>query len=262
MCNRSLPMPGTPFGWTETSLLADPTARKLGLDWFSQHLYHNTERMLACAQIPSAGTFVDSIFLEVGDGFCDIIARLQIEYELPLHEAHAALRPHMWSKFRGDMAPFFSEFLDHEMTTAIAPEHMLYRRCVFDENESMYSVCREFASEDRVVFLMGTYSHDERLPHCNRSRPRLFWFILERTGQNTSRLRAMLYNAPYQLSGRRQPMREFLTMAFAIETSGIEDDALFSIYQDAVRKEIAPKLREEMALFRIEAASRDSLSTR
>ncbi|OQR85090.1 hypothetical protein ACHHYP_12292 [Achlya hypogyna] len=112
-----IPQPGTPMGWSKLTLMADPTTRKLGLDWFTQHMYHNTDRILAYSGLPSAGSVSDAVLVDAVGGHVDIVGRIQTDYALPLEVAYDALRGRIWSMLRGDMSEDLSEFMDTEVRT-------------------------------------------------------------------------------------------------------------------------------------------------
>ncbi|EQC29864.1 hypothetical protein SDRG_12408 [Saprolegnia diclina VS20] len=254
MCTRVLPLAGTPFGWTKTSLLAEPAARKLGLDWFSQHLYHNTDRMAAYAQFPSAGALADNVLLDVGNGHLDLVGRIQVEYDLPLFDTYAALKAPIWSMMQGDTSAYMSEFLDTELTSAISPEKMLYRRNVRSERETNYYVCREFCTDDRIVFTFGNFFHDQRLHENIDWRPRMFWYVLERASLTKTRLRVMLYNAPYLKGGKMVSWQDELLHDYGIDCSVLDPDVAFRKCQQLTNDECDPKVLEDYAALQIQNA--------
>ncbi|KDO25365.1 hypothetical protein SPRG_09190 [Saprolegnia parasitica CBS 223.65] len=255
MCTRVLPLAGTPFGWTKTSLLADPAARKLGLDWFSQHLYHNTDRMAAYAQFPSTGAVVDNVLLDVGNGHLDLVGRIQVEYDLSLLETYDALKGPIWSMMQGETGVYFSEFLDTELTSAISPDKMLYRRNVRSERETNYYVCREFSTDDRIVFTFGNFFQDDRLPENVDWRPRMFWYVLERASPTKTRLRVMLYNAPYLKDGKMVSWQDELLEDHGIDCSLLDPDVAFRKCQQLTNDECDPKLHEDYAALQIQNAT-------
>ncbi|KDO18678.1 hypothetical protein SPRG_15203 [Saprolegnia parasitica CBS 223.65] len=197
-------------GLTALTLPADPEARKRGLDWYSQHLLFNTDRMLQLCGFPSKGTLHDVLVTDDAEsGLSDILGRIQIEYNLPLHKTYSALADKIWGELRGDTHVSMSEFLDTETTAAIDPK-MLYRRTPLGPRESNYYVCREFASDDRIVFLFGNFSQDVLHPINHMWRPRLFWYVLERVAPNQTRVRTMLYNGPKVVHGKVMTWRDDL----------------------------------------------------
>ncbi|OQR89385.1 hypothetical protein ACHHYP_06314 [Achlya hypogyna] len=246
-----LPRAGSPMGWTKTTLVADPTTRRLGLDWFTQHLYHNTDRMVAYSGFPSSGSVLDNVLVDAGAGHVDLIGRIQVDYALPFEAAHGVLRGRIWSIMRGDMGADFSEILDSEATEAIAPGNMLYRRAVRSAEESNYYVCREFATTNRVVFLYGNYYEDERLPRNTSWRPRMFWYILERTSTATTRLRVVLYNAPYVVNDKLVSWQDEL-VEDGIDVTGLSEEAQFRKYQALINEDCDPKVLESLNALRID----------
>ncbi|OQS03977.1 hypothetical protein THRCLA_03744 [Thraustotheca clavata] len=198
-----------PFGWLEITLSADLTARKLGLDWYTQHLYHNTDRMLEFSSFPAQGSFLDSQLLDCGNDLVDLLGRIQIEYNKPIEEVYNLLQDKIWADMRGDTMPFFSEILDEELVSSIDPK-MLYRRTPIQEDESDYDVCREFDTDDRIVFLLGNFAQDALQPVNRQWRPGMLWFVLERIDQEHSRLRGIYFQGPRSVGGQLVTWKESL----------------------------------------------------
>ncbi|OQR98546.1 hypothetical protein THRCLA_21881, partial [Thraustotheca clavata] len=148
------------LAWVNTALFADREARKLGMDWYSQHLYHNTNRMVEFAGFPSDNKLADFNVVEVSNGKHNLIGRIQYTYDMPLEQTYEALKGRIWSALRGDTAPHVSEFLDQDLTHAIDKE-MLYRRAVLSVDEANYYICRVFYSEDRIIFSIGYFFAEE-----------------------------------------------------------------------------------------------------
>ncbi|KDO17408.1 hypothetical protein SPRG_17157 [Saprolegnia parasitica CBS 223.65] len=172
-------------------------ARRTSLDWFTQRLYHNTDRMLARTSFPSTPMRVmDHVEIDHGNGLLDRIARLQVDVALSLEDTYAAMRTAIWSTLRGDNAPVSTTYLDHEMVESI-DVNMYYQRMRTPTNNCQYNVGREFKSHDRIVFLVGNVrpAADPNATHVGW-RSRLAWYILERLGPLTTRVRVLLYNAP------------------------------------------------------------------
>ncbi|KDO22962.1 hypothetical protein SPRG_11809 [Saprolegnia parasitica CBS 223.65] len=197
----NLTMPARHFAFLEATLAADPAARRLGMDWFSQHLYHNTDLMMQYASFSPVGSEANSLTRDCGPDQLDLLSRIQIDYNVPLEAANAALNGRLWSIFRGEVLPFYSEFLDQDLTASI-DDKLLYRRMVISAGEANFNVSREFSTPDRIVFVMGSFAHDERQARNETWIPTMIWAVLERRGPTTSRLRMVMYNGPLSVSGR------------------------------------------------------------
>ncbi|OQS07864.1 hypothetical protein THRCLA_00147 [Thraustotheca clavata] len=196
-------MPPQSFAWVHTTLAADPIARKLGLDWFTQHMYHNTDRLLDYSNFPAFGDDADVLVRSCGNQCNDYLGRAQIEYPLQLEVAYSLLKERIWNFLRGDNMSYISEMLDTQIVSSIDTK-MLYRRMPFSAVDSRYYVAREFIAQDRIVFLFGNFAQDALHPTNKIYRPRLFWFVLERTGKNRCRLRHIAYNGPYVVNDKVQ----------------------------------------------------------
>ncbi|OQR96487.1 hypothetical protein THRCLA_07268 [Thraustotheca clavata] len=200
-CRSNVPSPNRPFAFLNATLAADATARRLGMDWLSQHLYHNTDLMLNYAMFPAVGNDTYTLVRDCSDGLYDVLSRIQINYNRSLEDTFSALKPRLWSILRGETLPFYSEFLDPEITASIDPD-MLYRRMVNSPGESVYFVAREFRSTDRIVLVLGNFANDELHAPNKRWTPSLLWAVVERQGPNQTRVRLVMFNGPYVVNNK------------------------------------------------------------
>ncbi|OQR85095.1 hypothetical protein ACHHYP_12286 [Achlya hypogyna] len=248
--SRSL-LPNAPFNWTDITLMAEPASRRLGLDWYTKHLYHNTDRMQQLCAFPSSGTVVDNLVVNIGNDLVDLIGRIQIDYDKPLEATYDVLRDKIWAELRGDTHSFVSEYLDEELVKSIDPK-MLYRRTVLDVEESNYYVCREFNEPNRVVFLFGNFTQDALQPRNLEWRPRLFWYILERLGPNKTRLKAMMYNGPKMVRGRLVTWKDVLGGTDE-DFTGRTESQQFDRYVELVNEQFDQLLRVDYASLALKA---------
>ncbi|OQR89829.1 hypothetical protein ACHHYP_20242 [Achlya hypogyna] len=130
---------------------------------------------------------------------------------------------------------------------------MTYRREVLCTRESNYFVSREFATENRVVFLYGNYYQDERCAHNPEWRPRMFWYILERTGPATSRLRVVYYNAPYVIDNKLVLWRDELAQD-GVDFTGLSEEGQFRRFKTIIMQACNPKISEAFNALRIDTS--------
>ncbi|KDO21958.1 hypothetical protein SPRG_12822 [Saprolegnia parasitica CBS 223.65] len=240
---NNVPDVGRPFTSTPIVLLADAASRKLGLDWFTQHMYYNTDRMQQLCAFPSSGTVRDISVVDHENGVSDILGRIQIDCDLPLEATYAALHDKIWDELRGDTQAAMSEFLDADIIKSIDAK-MVYRRTALTADESNYYVCREFATQDRIVFLFGNFSQDALQPENVRWRPRMFWYCLERLGAGHTRIKQILYNGPKVVHNQIVPWTsdaDWISESFS-------DDPQFQQYERWVNKDWQPMLESDFAV--------------
>ncbi|OQR80886.1 hypothetical protein THRCLA_11919 [Thraustotheca clavata] len=182
--------------WGQTSLLADPGARRLGLD----------------CSFPAFGNLVDTIILDGEHDSVNVVMRIQQEFDLPLQAVYQSMRGPIWSLLRGETRPYMVEFMNEDIVKSI-DQNMIYRRTVFNTVESSYYVCREFSTPDRIVFVTGNFYHDEVLPANDQWCNRMCWFVLERVSPTKTRLRTVFFNASYIVQGRYITWREDAEMS-------------------------------------------------
>ncbi|OQR87071.1 hypothetical protein ACHHYP_09575 [Achlya hypogyna] len=236
----NLPAPAHQFAYLDATLADDPTARRLGLDWFSQHMYHNTESMVEYAEFAPSGGQADTVMRECGAHHLDMLSRIQIHYDSAFDETYAALKDRLWSIGRGETLPYYSEFLDDEITAAIDP-NMHYRRMFIDTNQSNYNVCREFNTDGRVVFVLGNFAHDARHLKNVRFIPSMCWLVLERVSPSATRLRIVMYNGPLAISDRFVPWdEEFDSLPNPRYERTVEG------FQRCLREDILPNIQEKV----------------
>ncbi|OQS00995.1 hypothetical protein ACHHYP_02024 [Achlya hypogyna] len=243
--SRNLPQSGSLVALV--TLSAEPVARRVGLDWFTQHMYHNTQRMLQLSAFPVGGPVLDILPFDCGNDISDTVRRLQIMYDAPLCTVYTVLRGKIWSKLRGDMYPWASEVLDNDMVQSI-DANMLYRRSPLDAEESNYYVCREFANDDHAVLLVGNLHQDATQPRNERWRPRMFWYVLESVGPETARLRMMSYSGPQLVNGVVLTWQDELASA-GEDVSGLSAGEQFTRYQALVGPEWQSLLESDRAFF-------------
>ncbi|OQS03975.1 hypothetical protein THRCLA_21010 [Thraustotheca clavata] len=97
------------------------------MDWFTQHLYHNTDRMVQFAKFPINDKLSNLKVVDVndGDGEYNVIGRIQNMYDMSLKQTYEALREQIWSTLRGDTKLDVSEILDHDVNSSYRLRHAL-----------------------------------------------------------------------------------------------------------------------------------------
>ncbi|KDO18680.1 hypothetical protein SPRG_15205 [Saprolegnia parasitica CBS 223.65] len=103
-------------GYRGVTLVADAVGRKVGLDWFSQHLYHNTERLLQTCAFPHDGSAVaEPIRVWETSASLELLVCHQHDFEKSLEATYESLHDTIWAHLRGDTAANVSEFLNIEV---------------------------------------------------------------------------------------------------------------------------------------------------
>ncbi|OQS00986.1 hypothetical protein ACHHYP_02023 [Achlya hypogyna] len=179
-----------PLGWSRTSLSADRTSRKLGFDWYTQHLRSNTGRFFMQCSFPATGLANHLNILENDDDTFHFVWSYQREYALSVDEVYKGIRLPIWRKLRSDTSAFPIQMLDQELLDDIATGKMMYRRVVISEKRTDVLLTREFNEPDgRVIFVSGNIHEDALLPESHYLRNRMFWHVLEPLGPHRTRLR-------------------------------------------------------------------------
>ncbi|KDO25363.1 hypothetical protein SPRG_09188 [Saprolegnia parasitica CBS 223.65] len=148
---------------------------------------------------------------------------------------------------RGDTHPCGTEFLDEELVREIDPR-MIYRRTALTADESNYYVCREFVTENRIVFLFGNFNQDALQPENIQWRPRMFWYVLERIGPTETRIKALFYNGPKVVQGRVMTWKEDMCNDQGDDVPDMPDDLLFSEYQQSIDRDWRPMMTSDVEI--------------
>ncbi|KAF0694735.1 Aste57867_14411 [Aphanomyces stellatus] len=179
--------------WRSVTLCADPLLRQEGVEWITQHLYHNTHEMLARYEFPAETAYVSDVDVGVtdADGF-QCIHRFQSDIAYALEDAATALRPNVWKFLM--VGALIS--MDPEQADANADQR-LFRHYIASADENVNLVSREFVVDaDHTVFVGEQIEHDEALPPDNkRQRRRLLWLALDRLAPRRTRLRILFMNS-------------------------------------------------------------------
>ncbi|OQS05540.1 hypothetical protein THRCLA_02355 [Thraustotheca clavata] len=233
--------PDGPAASTPTVLLADPIVRRLGLDWYTQYMYNNTDRMEHLCAFPAKGSVHDMLIIRHDNGLTDILGRIQVDCNLSLEEAYEVLHDKIWEELRGDTQASMSEFLEEDMVKRIDPK-MVYRRTALTAEESNYYVGREFATENRIVFLFGNFSQDVLQPENIQWRPRMY--IMDRLAPHRTRIKTVQYNGPKVLRGKVGTWKDELQWT-EIDISSLPEDEQFVQYQQSINRHWLPIIESD-----------------
>ncbi|OQS05536.1 hypothetical protein THRCLA_20590 [Thraustotheca clavata] len=247
--SRSQNVPVSNDMFKATVLMGDPIARRLGLDWFTQHMYHNTNRMEALSNFPSEGVVQDTTVISHENGMWEIHGRIQVECNYSLEATYAYLHDKIWEELRGETHISMSEILDEDTVKTIDAK-MIYRRTAVSADESNYYVGREFVTKNRVVFLFGNFSQDALHPENIQWRPRMFWYIMDRLAPERTRIRLVLYNGPKVIEGKILTWKDDLKYT-GEDISTIPEEEQFQKYQQLIVKEWQPMLDSDFELLNL-----------
>ncbi|KAH9115616.1 hypothetical protein AeMF1_010365 [Aphanomyces euteiches] len=165
-------------------LHANPDARRHGLDWLTQVMYHNTDRLLEKYKFPARSPYsrLADIAVEGEEGPLRFVQRYQVELGMSLE----AVLPLAISYFQTGASIENLEvhyktkrFLDVELTRDL---NMTYD-VVIDQktysNEGTTRLCRAFYDSDRVILVTQNVPDDETLPRRAKDSKDMTWVVLE-----------------------------------------------------------------------------------
>ncbi|RHZ24766.1 hypothetical protein DYB37_000005 [Aphanomyces astaci] len=186
------PLPATDT-WRNVTLLHNVHARRLGMDWITQQLYHNTDRCFYMHGVPSAGMLNDfqvNCSAATNDTL-SYIWRFQHEFDMPFDPCRDALRDTVEEFVMGGLwNSRFSCFLDQH----VVPDGAQYARSIRSPDEAVNYLVREFASPDdqRVTFVGRNILDDENHPASTHQSHRIFWYDLEKLSPTRTKLRILI----------------------------------------------------------------------
>ncbi|OQR85092.1 hypothetical protein ACHHYP_12284 [Achlya hypogyna] len=217
--SHNIPDAAEPFGWRHHVVPSNTVARRLALDWFSKQLFYNTDRIMAYALFPTSSPVFDHLDVACDD-FLDSMVRIQVDVDLPLGTTLAITRANVWAYMQATDMPVAFQVLDPTITQDIDPALLFARYSRGDDVN--FAVMREFVTANRVVFVSGNFRQDEANPTYGPWRSRLFWLTMDRLENDTTRLRVLNYNSPYEIGGQRLTWRDE-QQHFAVESASSSD---------------------------------------
>ncbi|CAK4082535.1 unnamed protein product [Aphanomyces euteiches] len=172
--------------WQHVSLLEDPAARRLGFDWITQQLYHNSRRIFASNGFPATHDLFFSVDLGVDDQF-KVLIRHQRVVNVAFEDVTAAYR-----RFFIDSNGFGYALLEtnHGDETALHKMNMVYRRRN-SGNPRIGDVVqnylhRQFVDENRSMLVARNILSDDKNPLGLFKRDAAGWIVVERISDTTT----------------------------------------------------------------------------
>ncbi|KAF0689666.1 Aste57867_18903 [Aphanomyces stellatus] len=190
--NRSFVLPDST--WRHVTLLADPHARKLGFDWITQHMFHNTSWVFERYEFPlpspvrMTDEFVDASRPDclqyvwrdqqaIDASFDDVCEIVNLDFFLDMM-VHGAV----------SKAPLP---MDMEMLAALGGGTCGYTSSI-GTNEALNQVYRMFHSDRRRVFVAMNVHRDECIHWPARwTRNRMSWLAVDKVSPTHTVLRTI-----------------------------------------------------------------------
>ncbi|KAH9098374.1 hypothetical protein Ae201684P_017589 [Aphanomyces euteiches] len=220
--------------WRHVSLLADLTSRKLGKEWITQQMFHNTDRVFQEYGFPSidatAHLLQDFHFLFSEDQGYRFITRHFTIMNKPMD----AFVEH----YRNTLLPFQCCILgyDSDTTPMLVNDtegNIQQLALVTPRGEHVNLLTGDFRTPDRIVFLGRQIQDDELHRHENRrQRDRMFWCDLHRMPDGTCRGRGLwIQSQAFRLDG-----------VVPLEEDGFDYDIDYSNCPDHLKEVRLPNL--------------------
>ncbi|KAF0689679.1 Aste57867_18916 [Aphanomyces stellatus] len=187
--------------WQNVTLSAHPASRKLGFDWITQYLYHNTERTFHDMGF-SSGAAISDFGLDIeSPECCQYVWRSQRIFPAPLEYVRDVFaRPNIAGQLKGSYlgnttslgAIHEIEAQDNEALRALNGR---YLHTAWGVNVLVHFLAREFHEPNRCIFVAQNIHDDEALPNSALQRNRLIWLVLDRVGPDQTRVRGLCINS-------------------------------------------------------------------
>ncbi|RHY65004.1 hypothetical protein DYB34_011248 [Aphanomyces astaci] len=180
-------------------LHAHPEARRHGLDWLTQVMYHNTDQLLEKYAFPSRTPYSRLADITVDTSHPDAlnyIQRYQLELNLPLECALPLAKSYFQSGASLDQLEVHykvKQFLDVEATSSFS-DSMTYD-VVIDLTAHTQAgttrLCRIFQEANRCILVTQNIPDDEKLPSKYTDSKSLTWVVLERVAPTITIMRCL-----------------------------------------------------------------------
>ncbi|RHY00354.1 hypothetical protein DYB36_005705 [Aphanomyces astaci] len=181
--------------WRNVSLLEHPQARKHGIDWITQHLYHNTDRVLeqyAFAAVGSGVQIDDDTIIDTSSPDCfQYVWRDQRDMDVPFDVAARALTLDFFHSLLAHGTPLTAIPTDVETLNELGGT-CRYKTSV-GKFEQMNHLYRVFQSATRIVYVGQNIHHDPLyMDHArDNSSNRMTWVVLDKASATTTTLRKL-----------------------------------------------------------------------
>ncbi|ETV90776.1 hypothetical protein H310_14512 [Aphanomyces invadans] len=160
--------------WRDVTLLAHPTSRRLGKEWITLQMYHNTDRIFQQYGFPALDSpetidwDTESINIDGGDY---TVYRRQAKMAESLEDAIAFVDSTLLS-----IQASYAEQHAISQTVVEIEGNTKQFAIVTPRQEFVNLLCGEFSTPSRCVFVLQQILDDEACPHRGfRQRNRMFW---------------------------------------------------------------------------------------
>ncbi|KAH9117216.1 hypothetical protein AeMF1_008978 [Aphanomyces euteiches] len=176
--------------WRDTTLFADPELRKLGKQWITQLLYHNTDRMFQSywfpqIESPSSYIYVDA---EFDENTYNLVFCRQYEDITPFERLCELYRRELCDQLAVEGSTRI-----RENTVKEQEEHTIQHQMITRCGEVINLVCGEFHEEGRSLFVAQQIIDDELFLHDHRMRNRMCWIEIRAMPNGKCKKRLLCY---------------------------------------------------------------------
>ncbi|KAF0689680.1 Aste57867_18917 [Aphanomyces stellatus] len=198
--------PSTGPTWRNSTLPALPDARKLGFDWITNYMYHNTDAIFDQLGYPHdhVNVFSDfSIDMTKPDDL-QYVWRSQRDIHAPLeHVRDIFARPNLMGQLKGHYFGMATAPPDAALEALAAQDNLLlqplaarYEHHRWSASTVMHFLAREFHAPGRCVFVAQNILDDECVVAPNKAeRNRRIWLVLDAVTPSRTRMRALCLNS-------------------------------------------------------------------
>ncbi|EQC33177.1 hypothetical protein SDRG_09162 [Saprolegnia diclina VS20] len=228
------------YSWRNATLFANKESRKLGLDWITKHLYHNTERMLSLCGFQSLGGTdrFDDFAIDMSDPeYFEYTWRHQAKHNAPFETTVAAFRAFVTHFVNGGVwSTGTGTPLDPDIVDQVAA-HISYTRIASSPRESINFVSREFATSNQCIFVCQNIPFDETQPLNDEQCNRRLWIVLDRISEHATHIRVVYINSHgFDQHGHFDMAREAAYWGCDLSSMPAEPNAWFEAFQARVHK--------------------------
>ncbi|KAF0720381.1 Aste57867_357 [Aphanomyces stellatus] len=186
ICQRSLnPLSPT---WRDVTLLANPESRKLGKEWITMQMFHNTDRVFQQHGFPSWDCDDVDVYRDLDISFpesggCLYTSRRHFVSSKSLEQSCDAVRRNCLSTLLVHVNRV-ETLREADANTQLLTVHTT-------NDEFLNILCGEFATPDRCTFVLRQIQRDDTQEGRFRQRNRMLWYDFFRLPNGCSKKRSL-----------------------------------------------------------------------
>ncbi|KAF0720380.1 Aste57867_356 [Aphanomyces stellatus] len=175
--------------WRDVTLLANPESRKLGKEWITMQMFHNTDRVFQQHGFPSWDCDDVDVYRDLDISFpesggCLYTSRRHFVSTQSLEQSCDAVRQDCLAMLLVHVNRVETSLREADANTQLHTVHTT-------NDEFLNILCGEFATPDRCTFVLRQIQRDDTQEGRFRQRNRMLWFDYFRLPNGCTKKRSL-----------------------------------------------------------------------